>query len=63
MSLEEIRRFFTEVKVEARKITWPSAAEAMQATIGVVAMVLVVALFLWGVDSLISWAIRKVMVG
>ncbi len=63
MKWAEVQRFFTEVKVEAKKVTWPAPAEAMQATIGVVVMVLLVALFLWGVDSLISWVIRKVMMG
>ena len=63
MRWADVQRFLTEVKVEAKKVAWPAAGETAQATIGVVVMVLLVALFLWGVDSLISWVVRRVMMG
>jgi len=49
-----------EVQTEAKKVTWPERKEAMQATLMVVVMVVLVALFLWGVDSFLGWLIRLV---
>jgi len=59
--VEQLRRFLAEVKVEAKKVTWPDRRETMQATIVVIGMVLFIALFLWGVDALLSWFVKKVV--
>ncbi|RMH60546.1 MAG: preprotein translocase subunit SecE [Zetaproteobacteria bacterium] len=59
--LSDLQRFMAEVKVEAKKVTWPERKETIQATIMVIAMVLFVALFLWIVDSTLSWLVRKVI--
>ncbi|WP_152208471.1 preprotein translocase subunit SecE [Marinobacter changyiensis] len=51
------RRFATllkEARVEIRKVVWPTRPELIQTTVIVVIFVLVVALLLWGMDSLIS---------
>jgi preprotein translocase subunit SecE len=58
--LAELRKYVHEVQVEAKKVTWPERREAMQATFMVLAMVILVALFLWGVDSLLGWLVRLV---
>jgi preprotein translocase subunit SecE len=42
---------------ELRKVVWPSNKETMQVTLVVVAMVVLVALFLWVVD----WGLLKIM--
>lgn len=42
-------------KLEIRKVVWPTRQEAMQTTLVVVGFVLLVALMLWGLDSLLSW--------
>ncbi|PSF08141.1 preprotein translocase subunit SecE [Marinobacter fuscus] len=54
------RRFavlLKEARVEIRKVVWPTRPELVQTTIIVVVFVLVVALLLWGMDSLISWLV------
>jgi preprotein translocase subunit SecE len=51
------RRFATllkEARVEIRKVVWPTRPELVQTTVIVLVFVLVVALILWGMDSLIS---------
>lgn len=45
--------FMKESRLELRKIVWPTRQETTQTTLIVVAMCLVVALALWGIDSLI----------
>jgi preprotein translocase subunit SecE len=42
-------------RTEIRKVVWPTRQEATQTTLVVVAVVLVMALILWGLDSLLGW--------
>ncbi len=58
--LTEMRKYVHEVQVEAKKVTWPERRETMQTTLMVLLMVIVMALFLWGVDSFFSWLVRMV---
>ncbi|MCL7946040.1 preprotein translocase subunit SecE [Marinobacter sp. ATCH36] len=50
-----------EARVEIRKVVWPTRPELIQTTAIVVVFVLVVALMLWGMDSLISWLVSGVI--
>lgn len=47
-----------EARVEIRKVIWPTREETTQTTMIVVAVVIVVGLMLWGLDSALSWAIQ-----
>lgn len=49
--------FSKEARIELRKVVWPTRQETLQTTLVVVAMVLVMGLFLWAVDSLLLWAV------
>lgn len=49
--------FFRESRVELRKVVWPTREETTQTTLVVAAMVVVLALILWGVDSVLIWVI------
>ena len=46
-----------EARTEIRKVVWPTRAETGQTTLIVVAVVFVMALLLWGLDSLFSWLV------
>lgn len=48
-----------EARIEIRKVVWPSRTETTQTTLIVVAVVLVMALVLWGLDTLLGWIISK----
>jgi preprotein translocase subunit SecE len=50
-------QLFKEAKNEIRKVVWPTRQETMQTTGIVVVAVLIVALILWGLDSLLGWII------
>ena len=54
-------QFVRQVKQEVSKITWPSRSEAMQGTIVVIVMSLVLAAFLVSVDSILAWAMRYIL--
>jgi preprotein translocase subunit SecE len=43
--------------MEMRKVVWPTREETMQTTLVVAGMVIILALLLWGMDSLLVWLI------
>ncbi|MCS3819705.1 preprotein translocase subunit SecE [Chromobacterium alkanivorans] len=55
--------YANESLVEARKVVWPTRKEAMQMTGMVFVFVLVLALFMWLVDSSLSWLFYDVILG
>ncbi len=52
-------QFLSEVKVEVKKVTWPSRREAMGGTMVVLVTVFLMALFLGLVDLLLSKIIQS----
>jgi len=54
-------KLVAEARLEIRKVVWPTRQELTQTTMIVVAFVLVVALILWGVDSLIGWIVSSII--
>jgi len=54
-------KLLKEAQVEARRIVWPTKDETMQTTMIVCAVVVVMSLLLWGVDSLFGWMISAVI--
>lgn len=50
-----------EARTEIRKVVWPTRQETTQTTLIVVAVVLVMALLLWGLDSLLGWLISLIV--
>lgn len=49
--------FFREARIELRKVVWPTREETMQTTLVVAVMVIILALLLWGMDSILVWLI------
>lgn len=54
-------RFFREVRMEGRKITWPSRQETTVSTIAVFIMVVIASTFLYFADQILAWAVRLIM--
>ncbi len=48
-------------RIEIRKVVWPTQAETRQTTLIVLLVVVLVALLLWGLDSLLSWMVSGVI--
>ena len=53
--------FFQQVKAEMQKVTWPTRKETYGSTVVVIVLVLMVAVFLWLVDSALSTMIRTLL--
>jgi preprotein translocase subunit SecE len=53
--------FMRESRTEVRKVVWPTRQETMQTTLIVVAVVTVVALIMWSLDSMLGWIVRLLL--
>jgi len=53
--------FLGNVKAELKKVTWPTRKDTYGSTIVVIVLVLMVAVFLWAVDSALSTVIRMLL--
>jgi len=49
--------FALDARMELRKVVWPTRQETTHITMIIAALVVAVALVIWGVDSILSWAI------
>ena len=54
-------KFYREVRVEARKVTWTTWKETWITSVMVGIMVVVAALFFFGVDALFSFGMSQVL--
>jgi preprotein translocase subunit SecE len=62
--VERIREFFAylrESKEELKKVTWPTRDEVTSYTAVVVVTVIIISVFLWGIDSGLMLLITNVM--
>ena len=61
LTINRIRRFLKEARVELRKVTWPTPKEALASTSVVIVVVIIVSLFLGVVDFGLTRIIRLVL--
>jgi len=52
--IEKIRQFLREVRAELEKVSWPGRQEVQAATIVVIALVVLLAVFIGAVDFVVS---------
>ena len=55
--------FLQEAQLEVRKVVWPTRQETIQTTFLVIVVVIIAALILWGLDTVLGWAIRQLIGG
>ena len=58
-SLNGLITFFQEVRLEARRVNWPTRKEVLQNALLVIGITLVTALFLGGVDFIFVQFLEK----
>ncbi len=61
--LGKAKDFLSEVKVEVKKVTWPSRKDAMGGTMVVMVVVLIIAVFLGIVDTILSKIVEALIAG
>ncbi|MGL6028823.1 MAG: preprotein translocase subunit SecE [Legionella sp.] len=57
---KQVFAFAQEAKIELLKVVWPTRQETIQTTTIVMVMVTVTGFVLWGIDSMMMWAIAKI---
>jgi len=58
---KEFRAYAQESVAETKKVVWPTRKETLQTTGVVFAFVVIMALFLWAVDSSLLWVVKKLL--
>ena len=58
---KRLRVFVQGSRVEIRKVVWPTRQETTQTAIAVFVFTLIMALFFWGLDSLLLWITRTLV--
>jgi preprotein translocase subunit SecE len=58
---KRFRGFTQESVAETKKVVWPTRKETLQTTGVVFAFVVVMAVFLWAVDSGLLWIVKKLL--
>ena len=56
--MEAVMKFLKEVRVELRKVSWPTRTETTQYTLVVIGVSVAVMLFLGGLDYLFSYILN-----
>jgi len=54
--------FLKDARMEMRKVVWPTRQETLQTTMMVIAIVAVMCLILWGIDSLFALMVSQVII-
>ena len=54
-------RFYRDVKLEMKRVSWPTRDEVYQTTIVTVIVVFFFGYFLWGTNQLLAWLVRSLM--
>lgn len=57
----KVSEFLSQVKLELQKVTWPSKKDTTASTTVVIVLVMISAVFLWGVDFVLSRLIQLVL--
>ncbi len=52
-------KFLQDARTEVRKVVWPTRKETSQTTLLIMMSVIVVGILLWGLDSLLLWAVEN----
>ena len=60
--IKSSKQYVSEVKTEAKKVSWPSKKVTIKDSVIVVVISLATAAFLGGVDYLLSYLIKKFIV-
>jgi preprotein translocase subunit SecE len=50
-----------EARIEVRKVVWPTHQETTQTSLLVLALVLIAALILWGLDSVLGLIVSSII--
>ena len=59
--IDKSMQFLREVKIELKKVTWPSRKQTLGSTVVVIVLVMIISAFLGLVDVILNYLIRVVL--
>jgi preprotein translocase subunit SecE len=59
--IEKLKRFFSETRVEMRKVTWPTREELRESTKIVIVATFIVTIFIGLVDQILVFIVRRLL--
>ncbi len=59
--IARVQEFVREVYAEFRKVTWPNRQELINSTVVVIAVTVVLAFFLGGVDIVLARVVERIL--
>jgi preprotein translocase subunit SecE len=59
--MEGLKRFAIETKAEFRKIIWPTPKQTFNQTVVVLLAILIIGVFIWGLDSLTMLGLKSIL--
>jgi preprotein translocase subunit SecE len=57
--ISKIIDFFRQTALELKRVSWPTKKETFQYTVIVILITIIVAVYLWGLDIIFSYFIKK----
>lgn len=51
--------FLSDARAELRKVVWPTRQETVQTTLVLIAVIILMSLILWGVDTFLLWVVSS----
>jgi preprotein translocase subunit SecE len=58
---DKIISFFKEVRLETKKVNWPTRKETIKYTVATLAITIVIAVFLGGLDFIFTTVLNKLI--
>jgi preprotein translocase subunit SecE len=59
--MKRMRSFFTDVKSELKKVTWPNRNDLQKTTIAVIVLSVIFGIYLKSVDYIFQWIVQHVI--
>lgn len=59
--MKKVVEFLKEAQAELKKVTWPSQREVSRFTFVTIVTVVIMAVFMWAVDSVLMQVVKLVM--
>ena len=60
-SIDTIREFFSDVRGELKKVSFPTRADTVGSTTVVIVFCIIMSLYLSFIDSVLVWAVGKIL--
>lgn len=57
----KIAKFFREIKVELKKVVWPTWDKIKNNTVVVLACVIFIGIIIWVLDAVFGWGVKQII--